>query len=299
MAVWISTSEICFGVRPLFEGAPRVGFDLVGAAEGGEHGEHDHAALLAAEAIARPGAAPAVLVQQLLQGFAELGGVVQGGIDVFVAQHFAPDFKPAFFLEFSAVVSHLAMGLRKRWLCEQGLRILPGPKKPSIAGRLKKALSEASPAARRLRALFRRTARWRVPQPVTLARLARAPNSEDSWPVSRQAERHRRGGRMSDRIQGLHHITLCTGTAQGDVDFFVKTLGLRLMKRTLLYDGVEPIYHLYFGDEMGSPGNLTTTFPWRRTGRKARPAPARSASSATRCRRARTTSGSSASTSTR
>ena len=47
---------------------------------------------------------------------------------------------------------------------------------------------------------------------------------------------------MSDRIQGLHHITLCTGTAQGDVDFFVKTLGLRLMKRTLLYDGVEPIF---------------------------------------------------------
>ena len=75
---------------------------------------------------------------------------------------------------------------------------------------------------------------------------------------------------MSDRIQGLHHITLCTGTAQGDVDFFVKTLGLRLMKRTLLYDGVEPIYHLYFGDEMGSAGHLTTTFPWRRTGRKAR-----------------------------
>jgi hydroquinone 1,2-dioxygenase/2,6-dichloro-p-hydroquinone 1,2-dioxygenase/glyoxalase family protein len=75
---------------------------------------------------------------------------------------------------------------------------------------------------------------------------------------------------MSDRIQGLHHITLCTGTAQGDVDFFVKTLGLRLMKRTLLYDGVEPIYHLYFGDEMGTPGHLTTCFPWRRTGRKAR-----------------------------
>ncbi len=75
---------------------------------------------------------------------------------------------------------------------------------------------------------------------------------------------------MSDRIQGLHHITLCTGTAQGDVNFFVKTLGLRLMKRTLLYDGAEPIFHLYFGDELGTPGNLTTCFPWRRTGRKAR-----------------------------
>jgi hydroquinone 1,2-dioxygenase/2,6-dichloro-p-hydroquinone 1,2-dioxygenase/glyoxalase family protein len=87
--------------------------------------------------------------------------------------------------------------------------------------------------------------------------------------ISRRSAR-REGDSMSDRIQGLHHITLCTGTAQGDVDFFVKTLGLRLMKRTLLYDGVEPIYHLYFGDEMGTPGNLTTTFPWRRTGRKAR-----------------------------
>src|SRR5262249_5085277 len=91
-------------------------------------------------------------------------------------------------------------------------------------------------------------------------------------PFSKLQARRRivEGDAMSDRIQGLHHITLCTGTAQGDVDFFVKTLGLRLMKRTLLYDGVEPIYHLYFGDEMGSPGNLTTTFPWRRTGRKAR-----------------------------
>jgi len=75
---------------------------------------------------------------------------------------------------------------------------------------------------------------------------------------------------MSDRIQGLHHITLCTGTAQGDVNFFVKTLGLNLVKRTLLYDGKEPVYHLYFSDRLGSPGNLTTTFPWRRTGRKAK-----------------------------
>lgn len=75
---------------------------------------------------------------------------------------------------------------------------------------------------------------------------------------------------MSDRIQGLHHITLCTGTAQGDVNFFVKILGLNLVKRTLLYDGKEPVYHLYFSDATGTPGNLTTCFPWRRTGRKAK-----------------------------
>jgi hydroquinone 1,2-dioxygenase/2,6-dichloro-p-hydroquinone 1,2-dioxygenase/glyoxalase family protein len=45
---------------------------------------------------------------------------------------------------------------------------------------------------------------------------------------------------------------------------------MNLVKRTLLYDGAEPIYHLYFSDKTGSPGNITTTFPWRRTGRKAK-----------------------------
>jgi hydroquinone 1,2-dioxygenase/2,6-dichloro-p-hydroquinone 1,2-dioxygenase/glyoxalase family protein len=75
---------------------------------------------------------------------------------------------------------------------------------------------------------------------------------------------------MSDRIGALHHITLCTGTAQGDVNFFVKVLGMSLVKRTLLYDGKEPVYHLYFADAAGTPGCLTTAFPWRRTGRKAR-----------------------------
>lgn len=45
---------------------------------------------------------------------------------------------------------------------------------------------------------------------------------------------------------------------------------MNLVKRTLLYDGKEPVYHLYFSDATGTPGNLTTCFPWRRTGRKAR-----------------------------
>lgn len=73
-----------------------------------------------------------------------------------------------------------------------------------------------------------------------------------------------------NRIQGLHHITLCTGTAQGDVDFFVKTMGQRFVKRTLFYDGHEPIYHLYFADRIGNPGTVMTTFPTRRTGIKGR-----------------------------
>jgi hydroquinone 1,2-dioxygenase/2,6-dichloro-p-hydroquinone 1,2-dioxygenase/glyoxalase family protein len=75
---------------------------------------------------------------------------------------------------------------------------------------------------------------------------------------------------MSQRIQGLHHITICTGPAQGDVDFFVKVMGQRFIKRTLFYDGREPIYHLYFADELGTPGTVMTTFPMRRTGIKGR-----------------------------
>lgn len=73
-----------------------------------------------------------------------------------------------------------------------------------------------------------------------------------------------------NRITGLHHITLCTGTAQGDIDFFVKVIGQRFVKRTLFYDGSIPIYHLYFADQMGTPGTVMTTFPTRRTGIRGR-----------------------------
>jgi hydroquinone 1,2-dioxygenase/2,6-dichloro-p-hydroquinone 1,2-dioxygenase/glyoxalase family protein len=69
-----------------------------------------------------------------------------------------------------------------------------------------------------------------------------------------------------DSVRGLHHITLCTESAQEDVDFFVKVIGQRFIKRTLFYDGRIPIYHLYFSDEAGTPGTVMTTFPLRRTG---------------------------------
>ncbi len=75
---------------------------------------------------------------------------------------------------------------------------------------------------------------------------------------------------MKNRITSLHHITMCTGTAQGDVDFFVKVIGQRFVKRTLFYDGREPIYHLYFADRLGTPGTVMTTFPTRRIGLKGR-----------------------------
>ena len=67
-----------------------------------------------------------------------------------------------------------------------------------------------------------------------------------------------------------HHITLCTGDAQEDYEFHTKILGLKSVKKTLLYDGAVPIYHLYYGNDMGEESSLVTTFPMRHTGRKAR-----------------------------
>src|SRR3546814_1255439 len=71
---------------------------------------------------------------------------------------------------------------------------------------------------------------------------------------------------LPERVEGLHHITVATGTAQGDVDLLVKTLGQRLVKKTMFYDGARPVYHLYFGNELGEPGTLSTTFPVRQAG---------------------------------
>lgn len=105
--------------------------------------------------------------------------------------------------------------------------------------------------------------------------------------------------KTQDRLEGLYHINLTTGTAQGDVHFFIKVMGLRLVKRTLLYDGAEPIYHLYFGNELSNPGTLTTTFPMRRLGRKGREGLARSRPSPTPHQRGRWTGGLSTSKRTR
>ena len=63
-----------------------------------------------------------------------------------------------------------------------------------------------------------------------------------------------------------HHITLCTGDAQEDYDFHTKVLGLKSVKKTLLYDGQMPIYHLYYGNDVGTESSLVTSFPMRHTG---------------------------------
>ncbi len=69
-------------------------------------------------------------------------------------------------------------------------------------------------------------------------------------------------------LHGLHHITMITGDAPKNVDFYANTLGLRLVKKTVNFDSPDA-YHLYFGDEQGTPGTILTwfEFPGARRGR--------------------------------
>ena len=60
-------------------------------------------------------------------------------------------------------------------------------------------------------------------------------------------------------IVGLHHITLISSDAQRTTDFYTNILGMRLVKKTVNFDNPGS-YHLYFGDETGSPGTAITYF---------------------------------------
>src|ERR1044072_2646674 len=73
---------------------------------------------------------------------------------------------------------------------------------------------------------------------------------------------------MDTQLKGIHHITLCPGRAQEDLDFFTTVLGQRLVKQTVLMDGSIPIYHFYYGNADADPGSIATSFPYsRRAGR--------------------------------
>jgi glyoxalase family protein len=60
-------------------------------------------------------------------------------------------------------------------------------------------------------------------------------------------------------LDGIHHITCITADAPGNVDFYARVLGLRLVKKTVNFDAPD-VYHLYYGDERGAPGSILTFF---------------------------------------
>jgi glyoxalase family protein len=75
---------------------------------------------------------------------------------------------------------------------------------------------------------------------------------------------------VNNHIKRHHHLTLSVGNAQEDYDFHTKVLGLKSVKKTALYDGEEPILHLYYGNDTGDVSRLITCFPMKHSGRKAR-----------------------------
>jgi glyoxalase family protein len=73
------------------------------------------------------------------------------------------------------------------------------------------------------------------------------------------------------RFEGIHHITCITADAPGNVDFYVRVLGLRLVKKSVNQDD-PTVYHLFYADEKGSAGSDLTFFeyPHARPGRAGR-----------------------------
>lgn len=69
------------------------------------------------------------------------------------------------------------------------------------------------------------------------------------------------------KLYGLHHVTSVTRDAKGNLDFYTKVLGLRLVKKTVNQDDVSA-YHLFYADQVGSPGTDMTFFDWNATPEK-------------------------------
>ena len=86
----------------------------------------------------------------------------------------------------------------------------------------------------------------------------------------RDERRDNRDGRAATtmRLEGIHHVTCITGDAPGNVDFYTRVLGLRLVKKTVNQDD-PTVYHLFYADEKGRPGADITFFeyPGARRGR--------------------------------
>jgi glyoxalase family protein len=68
------------------------------------------------------------------------------------------------------------------------------------------------------------------------------------------------------KLEGIHHVTAITGDAPGNVDFYARVLGLRLVKKTVNQDD-PTVYHLFYADERGSAGSDITFFEYPGTPR--------------------------------
>ncbi|MFD9627076.1 ring-cleaving dioxygenase [Peribacillus muralis] len=60
-------------------------------------------------------------------------------------------------------------------------------------------------------------------------------------------------------LRGLHHVSAITAKAGNNFEFYTKVLGMRLIKKTVNQDDTN-VYHLFYGDHIGSPGTELTFF---------------------------------------
>jgi glyoxalase family protein len=68
------------------------------------------------------------------------------------------------------------------------------------------------------------------------------------------------------QLAALHHVTCVCADAQRTATYYRDALGFALVKKTVNFDDPHS-YHLYFGDDVGSPGTLITFFEWPRAER--------------------------------
>ena len=66
---------------------------------------------------------------------------------------------------------------------------------------------------------------------------------------------------MTLQLTGIHHLTAITAEAPANVAFYTKTLGLRLVKKTVNQDDTSA-YHLFYADGEATPGSDLTFFDW-------------------------------------
>ena len=63
------------------------------------------------------------------------------------------------------------------------------------------------------------------------------------------------------QLAGFHHLTAVTSDVVRNHAFYTRTLGLRLVKKSVNQDDVSA-YHLFYADGAGSPGTDITFFDW-------------------------------------
>ena len=63
------------------------------------------------------------------------------------------------------------------------------------------------------------------------------------------------------QLTGIHHVTAISADAPGNRRFYVETMGMRMVKKTVNQDDTSA-YHLFYADGAGSPGTDLTFFDW-------------------------------------